>query len=486
MLVFIYLLVSGVLCTISTTVCTEIKEEDTVLILTDEVFQKALDENQLLLVKFYAPWCGNSKELAPEYANASKLLRFKNSEIKLAKMDATENTRTATRYGIKSYPTIKFFRSSLPIDYKGEETSEGIVDWVEKMSKSPLQNLNSLQDVQDFIANHDVSVIGMFKDQRSWAVNNVVAAAEYLDGFGYAFGITSHPDVFTSFDVTNDEVVLFKHFDEGRSDFKGKRGWSVEQITKFIISHSLPDFIEYRHELAPRIFESEHGSLFFITSSILSEYAAHKQLAKLISQDFKGRMLTVMVDAKEDGNKELLDTLGVKVNEAPVIRFAKGKKEKYAPKEGDISEAMIGSFISDIHRGKIKPITHTRSEEIPKDWNTGPVTLLVGTNFHEVVNGNKKVFIFFYTPSCRTCLDLEPIWEQLGEELKGRHDLLIAKMDLSMNDIDLLDVRKFPTMLLFNRSDKSHVRFNDEPTREKLLKFLGRQGIWLRNIRDEL
>ena len=118
--------------------------------------------------------------------------------------------------------------------------------------------------------------------------------------------------------------------------------------------------------------------------------------------------------------------------------------------------------------------------------NAGPVNVLVGKNFHEVVNGNKKTFVFFYTPSCKTCLDLEPIWEQLGEDLKGRHDLLIAKMDLSRNDIDLVDVRKFPTILLFNRSDKSHVKFNDEPSMEKILKFLGNQGIWLRNIRDEL
>jgi protein disulfide-isomerase A1 len=482
---FVSLLVGCVLGIIGTTVCAEIGEDDTVLLLNDEVFQKALDENQLILVKFYAPWCGNSKELAPAYANASKLLRFKNSEIKLAKMDATENARTAMRYSIKSYPTIKFFRSSLPIDYKGEETSDGIVNWVEKMSKSPLHKLNSLQDVQEFNDKHDISVIGMFKDQRSWAVNNVVAAAEYLDGFGYAFGITSHPDVFTSFNVTNDELVLFKHFEEGRNDFKGKRGWSVDQITKFIISNSLPDFIEFRPELAPRIFENENGALFFITSS-LGEYASHKELAKPIGQDFKGRMVTVMVDVNEDRNKKLLDTLGVQINEAPAIRFAKGKKEKYAPKDKDISEASIGAFISDIHRGKIKPIPHTRSEEIPKDWNAGPVNVLVGKNFHEVVNGNKKVFVFLYTPSCRTCLDLEPIWQQLGEELKGRHDLLIAKMDLSMNDIDLLDVQKFPTMLLFNRSDKRHVRFNDEPTMEKLVKFLGSQGIWLRNIRDEL
>ena len=99
MSVFVSLLVGIVLGTIGTVVCAEIGEEDTVLILTDEVFQKALDENQLMLVKFYAPWCGNSKELAPEYANASKLLRFKDSEIKNWNLVLSRNSNVAVASG---------------------------------------------------------------------------------------------------------------------------------------------------------------------------------------------------------------------------------------------------------------------------------------------------------------------------------------------------------------------------------------------------
>ena len=85
----------------------EIEEQDTVLVLTDDLFQRAIDENPFLLVKFYAPWCGNSKELAPGFANASKILRAKESNIKLAKMDATVNKRTAAIHQICRIYTIK-------------------------------------------------------------------------------------------------------------------------------------------------------------------------------------------------------------------------------------------------------------------------------------------------------------------------------------------------------------------------------------------
>ncbi|XP_073820596.1 protein disulfide-isomerase A6 homolog CaBP1 [Musca autumnalis] len=103
-----------------------------VIVLTDDNFDKlVLQSEDDWLVEFYAPWCGHCKNLAPEWARAATELKGK---VKLGALDATVHQSKAAEYGVRGYPTIKYFpagkkSSSDAQEYDGGRTSSDIVTW---------------------------------------------------------------------------------------------------------------------------------------------------------------------------------------------------------------------------------------------------------------------------------------------------------------------------------------------------------------------
>ncbi|XP_069570005.1 protein disulfide-isomerase [Brachyistius frenatus] len=468
-------------CALAAASGADVAEEEDVLVLKKSNFDEALRAHPNILVEFYAPWCGHCKALAPEYAKAAGMLKAEGSAIRLGKVDATEETELAQEYGVRGYPTIKFFKGGekeSPKEYSAGRQADDMVSWLKKRTGPAVNTLTEVSVAEALIADNEVAVLGFFKDADSDGAKAFERAAEAVDDVPFA--LTSSDAVYAKFEVSKDSVVLFKKFDEGRNTFDGEL--SKEKLLAFVKSNQLPLVIEFTEQTAPKIFGGEIKShiLMFLPKAA-SDFQDKMGEFKKAAEGFKGQILFIFIDSDVDDNQRILEFFGLKKEECPAIRLITLEDEmtKYKPESDAITAESITKFCTLFTDGKLKP--HLMSQDIPGDWDKSPVKVLVGKNFEEVVfDPSKNVFVEFYAPWCGHCKQLTPIWEKLGEKYKDGSNIIVAKMDSTANEIDAVKVHSFPTLKFFPEGDERKViDYNGERTLEGFSKFLesgGKEG----------
>ncbi|HET9646673.1 MAG TPA: thioredoxin [Microlunatus sp.] len=72
-------------------------------------FESTITDNDIVLVDFWADWCGPCKRFAPVYEKASA----ENTDIVFAKLDTDANQELSQHLGIEGIPTLMAFREGV-------------------------------------------------------------------------------------------------------------------------------------------------------------------------------------------------------------------------------------------------------------------------------------------------------------------------------------------------------------------------------------
>jgi protein disulfide-isomerase A1 len=124
--------------------------------LTNDNFQEAIENNEYILVQFYAPYIGNGKEFESIYSSIGLGMSQQKPPIPTARVNVVEYPELSKKYNVKGYPTFKFFVDKIPAYYKGPRTKESIMDWALGIRDKKSVSYKSLVDsISSSIESHN-------------------------------------------------------------------------------------------------------------------------------------------------------------------------------------------------------------------------------------------------------------------------------------------------------------------------------------------
>jgi thioredoxin 1 len=98
--------------------------------LNNDNFKETISQDKLVLVDFWAEWCGPCKALSPIIDELSQEM---SETMTIAKVDITENQDIAVEYGVRNIPTMLFFRNGEIVDKQvGAMPKSAIQDVINK------------------------------------------------------------------------------------------------------------------------------------------------------------------------------------------------------------------------------------------------------------------------------------------------------------------------------------------------------------------
>eukprot|EP01123_Difflugia_compressa_P008730 TRINITY_DN267_c0_g1_i2.p1 TRINITY_DN267_c0_g1~~TRINITY_DN267_c0_g1_i2.p1 ORF type:complete len:639 (+),score=168.49 TRINITY_DN267_c0_g1_i2:108-1919(+) len=146
--------------------------DDNVVVLSSDNWKEELNKHEFTAIKFYAPWCGHCKKLAPVWEDlAGEIKQQHGDKVLLAKIDCTINTDKCS--DVRSYPTLKFYRKDVADDdqYDGERDLSTLKTWVETKMKghhSDVVEFANLGELDKAATEYDAMFVFFYAPWCGW------------------------------------------------------------------------------------------------------------------------------------------------------------------------------------------------------------------------------------------------------------------------------------------------------------------------------
>eukprot|EP00980_Cylindrotheca_fusiformis_P001973 scaffold443_cov125-Cylindrotheca_fusiformis.AAC.22 len=122
---------------------------DAVVQLDKNSFPEAINDpaNPLWFLKFYAPWCGHCKRMAPVLDRIAPKLQ---GQMAIGKIDCTSQTALCKQFKVRGYPTLKYSVDGDINDYPAGRDEASILGFASKMSAPSIVTVGSYDEAMEY------------------------------------------------------------------------------------------------------------------------------------------------------------------------------------------------------------------------------------------------------------------------------------------------------------------------------------------------
>ncbi|CAG5123791.1 unnamed protein product [Candidula unifasciata] len=460
-------------------------EPEVAITLTRENFDEIVNAESLMLVQFYTLKCDPCKKLAPVYEQAAQELKKDSPPILLGKVDASVETELAAKYNITAYPTLKIFKKGRAVDFKEDYTTAyDIMYCMKRQVRDATREIKNARMLRNLLVPDEISVVGFFDSPENPKVHIYKDLAVEIRN-DFSFGITFNEDLRKSYNISPNSVVIFTgerfhtKYEPKWYSMEIKDETTSDDIFDFLRDHHLPLVGQYLRPLTNHYDKKRPLCLVFYSVDFSFDHKDATQFWRHkiadVAHQFPDITFAIVDDEEEFTVLQQfgLDESGEAMNIG--LYGTDGKKYAMEPMEEFDVEHIVG-FLNRYKQGKLTPFVKSQR---PPAKQTGPITVVVGETFDQIVKDpSKDVLIELYSPWCAPCLQLESTLEILAKKLSDSN-LILAKIDATANDLpDNYTASNYPTVYFATAANKdSPVKFEGARPADDVESFLREHAV---------
>ncbi|KAL4075556.1 thioredoxin-like protein [Scleroderma citrinum] len=384
-----------------------------VVSLTEQTFDRFLSEGPAF-IKFFAPWCGHCKKLAPTW---SQLARHMQHKMNIAEVNCDDNNRLCSSQGVAGYPTLFYYAHGAKTEYPGSRKYDQLVAFTEQASSPTMQAIDA-SEFEQVVRDKPVVYLLLHDPADNNTINDVAKESQLLFGSPPVY-LSSSQDLFKKYGVRTDNsyaILAFKDNDirEPTSTFYSSSGQPNDALRQWLFANRLPTSLELSRDVFQQVMEAPNKPLVVVVST---PKGAQGAVAEKLNEIGKKWRLKVNQNLGKSGRRDVVFTwmdadqwgkwmkgmYKFKTSGEPEVVVADHGRLLYYDADGSgqrikMNFASISSTLEAIFKGTAKA-KHSENifERAVKHVNSGVLALEHAIVSHPYLTGSIIVVIFVAT-----------------------------------------------------------------------------------------